>query len=103
MAQEQDEKRAKKFVSLVRTKCGSFVSFFAGCVFRRKKSASVLWFIASLRSLFFDGFRSSGTELDERGDLSGEEAKSRRAWRISSLALDCVRGRGAAALLLSLS
>jgi len=51
----------------------------------------------------FDGFRSSGTELDERGDLSGEEAKSRRAWRLGGLALDCVRGRSAAALSLALS
>jgi len=35
--------------------------------------------------------------------LSGEEAKSRRAWRLGGLALDCVRGQSAAALSLALS
>ena len=34
--------------------------------------------------------------------LSGEEAKSRRAWQLGSLALDCVCGRSAAALSLAL-
>jgi len=38
MAQEQDEKGAEKFVFLVRTSA-VHLFHFAGCVFRRKKSA----------------------------------------------------------------
>ena len=104
MVQEQDEKGAEKFVFFlcepVRFTC--FVSLFAGCVFRRKKSALVLWFITSSCPLFFDGSRSSGTELDERGDLSWEEAKSLRSlatWRLGPGL--CLRPKGGRSVFLS--
>jgi len=91
----------EEFVFLVRTSAVHYFRLLV--VYSGAKSLYLFCGSSQVHVLCFDGFRSSGTQLDERVDLSGEKAKSRRAWRLGDLALDYVRGRGAAALSLSLS